>query len=75
MAEGYAVIINGEPDMRTVAESKRAAMVNGLAAIFGHMVCSFDTDEAIVSGFERLALHHDCKPHVSKIQCTIVEPK
>ena len=45
--KGYAVIANEKIDMRTVSDTRRAAIVNWLVVEGGRMVFSTTTDEEI----------------------------
>lgn len=46
-ATGYAVTVDDEVDIRTVMESERGAMVNGLVMLCGVIVTQAWTDEQI----------------------------
>lgn len=45
--KGYAVITNDKIDMRTVSETRRAAIVNWIVVEGGRMVFNATTDEEI----------------------------
>lgn len=47
IAEGHAVVWNGEIDVRTVSESRRAAIVNWLVVNRGVEIMNGTTDEQI----------------------------
>ena len=54
MANGYAVTLSGEIDVRTVSPTERAAMVNWLIAARGVLVLADATDAQIRKAFEKV---------------------
>jgi hypothetical protein len=53
MAKGYAVVVNGKIDMRTVHDTERGAKVNGLCVLFNIMPLDSWSDEFIAQTWER----------------------
>jgi len=64
MADEYATdyaLVSGDglPVPATVAATERAAMVNAIVAIYGHLVYASDGDAKIKREFERLRRYGD----------------
>jgi hypothetical protein len=52
MASGYAVLVDGKIDLRTVSDTERAAKVNGLLVLYQIMTLRDTPDAQIASAWD-----------------------
>jgi hypothetical protein len=53
MQTGYAILLDGKIDLRTVSDTERAAKVNGLVTIYRLLVMNNATDRDIAQAWDR----------------------
>ncbi len=58
MSEGYAVMVDGVPDIRTASGNENGARVNGLYVYFDHMARRMDTPEDVRRLWDRYTKNH-----------------